>query len=215
MQLGTKHHKNVCFQSSCSGYKYIFSPYLNWNDAVTLLWEVHLSHVVPEVEQHYHPTGIQSVFFFPFFVFGLFVWLFCFASHQLFRQTSGTVTDYLFDFLHMLAARAISHGSLCGWSGRWWEQRWFALWPPRGSARESILEATGTLQVIYWLCVTGQNYIEPRLNCINIIDIIQLKDVSVHMIHTQLTFSNSGQMDSFFCNCSVYKGLLWMGGQPL
>lgn len=73
MHLGSKQHKNVCFQSSCSSYKYIFSPYLNGKPAVTLLEEVHCSHVVPAVEQHYHPTGILSVFFFSFFVFGLFV----------------------------------------------------------------------------------------------------------------------------------------------
>lgn len=72
MNLGTKRYKNVCFQKSCSGNKYILSPYLNRNDAVTLLQEVNFSHVVPPVEQHYDPTGILSVFFFSFF--------FCFLS---------------------------------------------------------------------------------------------------------------------------------------
>lgn len=73
---------------------------------------------------------------------------------------------------------------------------------PRSSARESILEAAsfwvaGTLQVIYWLCVTGQNYIGPWLNCINTINFIQLENVSVHMIQTQLTFSYSVRMDMY------------------
>lgn len=51
--------------------------------------------------------------------------MFCFASHQLFRQTSGTVTDYLFDFLHVLAASVIGRGSLCCWL---WLERWNGHW---------------------------------------------------------------------------------------
>lgn len=65
----------------------------------------------PAVEQHYHPTGIPSVFFFSIFWL-LFLaccfCLFCFASHQLFRQTSGTLSDYLLDFLHALTASSVN-----------------------------------------------------------------------------------------------------------
>lgn len=105
--------QKLCFQSSSSGYKYIFLIHLNHKDGVTLSKELHYPQFVskqPAVEQHYHPTGIPSVFFFSIFWL-LFLAccfrLFCFASHQLFRQTSGTLSDYLLDFLHVLTASSV------------------------------------------------------------------------------------------------------------
>lgn len=140
--------------------------------------------------------------------------VFCFASHQFFRQTSGTVSDSLFDFILEASSLSYRNRVKVAWSvARKVERssvRPMLVWPLTPpwhcKGKAASLRWTGTLRGIYWLLC---DWIEPELilNWINTIHII-------HLCPSQPDESHCKLMDT--CSmCWVPKGLLWMRGRTL